>query len=126
MWILWIAMGCSEPEEDLMPPGPPPEERAVSITEDLQAAHQAWLAEDREQAHVFAQRAYVDHFEPMEPLLRDHDALQTLKLEYLFGQLMAAVEVEEGHVEVFRTVDTIQKGVAGLVAVVAPSAASPE
>lgn len=126
MWILWIAMGCSEPEEDLMPPGPPPEERVVSITEDLQAAHQAWLAEDREQAHVHAQRAYVDHFEPMEPLLRDHDALQTLKLEYRFGQLMAAVQVEEGHVEVFRTVDTIQTGVTGLVAAVAPSASSPE
>jgi len=124
MFILVILAACSEPEIDLSPPGAPPVERAQAIDADLQAAHQAWLEEDRVEASRSAARAYSEHFEPMEPLLREHDALGTLQVEFRFGQLIAAVQREDPAGEITQRVGLLRKGVAELVQGADPTAAA--
>jgi cellobiose-specific phosphotransferase system component IIA len=121
MLMLMIMAACSEPEIDLTPPGAPPAERAQAIDADLQAAHQAWLDADRDQANLIAARAYTEHFEPMEPLLREQDALRTLMLEFRFGQLIEAVQKEDAAGEVTLNVGLLRQGVAELVAATDPS-----
>ena len=120
MFLFFILVSCSEPLPDLAPPGAPPAERGQAIDADLQAAHQAWLSEDRAEASRIASRAYREHFEPMEPLLREHDPLQTLQLEYRFGHLIQVVGSDVSAGDVTRAIGVLRDGVAGLVRQVDP------
>ena len=120
MWIWLIMAGCEQPVQDLQPPGAPPVERALSIDSDLTSAHEAWLDQDSPKAQSLATRAYATHFEPMEALLRDHDPLRTLELEYRFGQLMHAVARDDSAGEVTFAVGILRDGVAEIVGEVAP------
>ena len=57
----------------------------------LEDAVVAWEMEDAEVARALVQAAYEDHFEPLEPQLREADSMGTLRLEYGFGRLRHAM-----------------------------------
>ena len=115
-------MACDQPVAETVEPGVPPAERWAAIDADLTLAYDVWLEEDVEQAALLASRAYLEHFQPMEPLLRQHEPHRTLVLEYRFGQLMTSIQHTDTHIVVAQSVTELRDGVAELVGLVDPSA----
>ena len=114
-------MACDQPVAENVEPSVSPAERLAAIDDDLTLAYDVWLEEDVAQATMLATRAYVDHFEPIEPLLRQHQPHRTLVLEYRFGQLMAAIQQTDTHIAVAQSVTEVRDGVADLVGLVDPA-----
>ena len=122
MWIWLIAMACDQPVAEDVGPSVPPAERLAAIDADLTLAYDVWLTEDVAQASMLTQRAYLEHFQPMEPLLRQHEPHRTLVLEYRFGRLMKAVQQTDTHIVVAQSVTEIRDEVTELVEMVDPTA----
>jgi len=70
-----------------LPEGPHPVQRADELRVALQEAQNAWSTGKRKEAHARVLSAYREWFEPLEPVLREQDALATLRLEFQFGAL---------------------------------------
>ncbi len=87
--LLLIALGCdqSSPSPARIPPISP-ERSAAALEADLSEALLLWQAQQYPLAQQAVQRAYREHFEPLEPYLPPENAQLTLELEYSFGALM--------------------------------------
>jgi len=112
-----LIAGCdrSKPTVEL-PEGLHPVQRADELRIALQAAQNAWSTGKRSEARAGVQTAYREWFEPIEPVLRQEDALTTLELEFQFGALAERMGSSGDPVELNDAVIALVEGLDGLVA----------
>lgn len=66
---------------------PPPASCAAGVEAGLSEALSLWQVARYPEAQARVERAYREHFEPLEPALSAQDPAAALALEYAFGQL---------------------------------------
>ena len=104
------------PPEPGMPEGPHPVQRADELRVALQEAQNAWSTGKRAEARARVQSAYREWFEPLEPVLRQEDALTTLELEFQFGALAQRMSKKGDPVALNDAVMSLVDGMDSLVA----------
>jgi|GEM_PF-3224073 len=114
---LLLLVGCDRtPPEPVVPEGPHPVQRADELRMALQEAQNAWSTGRRAEARARVQSAYREWFEPLEPVLRQEDALVTLQLEFQFGALAQRMGKKGDPVALNDAVMALVDGMDGLVA----------
>ena len=105
-------LGCQEAPAEV-PATPAPTDHVAQVRQSLHDARVAWNDGKSKESHQLVQRAYVESFEPLEPLLREQDASATLQLEYAFGRLMALItERRPDSVRVISQFDLVEQDLA--------------
>ena len=119
--VVISAFGCDRSAPaPVVVEGPHAVQRADELRMALREAQNAWSTGKRAEAKARVQAAYRTWFEPLEPVLRQQDALATLRLEFEFGALAQRMGKKGDPVELNDAVMTLVDGMDGMVGQLPP------